>query len=117
MKIHIHKISANALIGIYPQELKTPQTLLISITIELPFPRKTGFEDLEQTVDYDSLTQRVKSFVESNPHGLLEDLAKNLILKVFKEEKLTNVELKIEKPEALKDAETVYLQVNSSEFP
>ena len=64
-------------------------------------------DDLEDTVDYDLLAQKIQAHVETSQYNLIERVAVEVGHLVMAEEMIDSCTLRITKPAALKEAESV----------
>ena len=80
-------------IGVPEAERRAPQRLLISLEMSVDsFPQAAGTDDLERTVNYADVVQRIKSLTTRLPRKLLETLAEEMaydLLTAFPIQKLT----------------------------
>ena len=103
-----------AIIGVHDWERTHPQELIF--TIHLGFnTRPAGFSDqLKDTVDYDALSQRLISFVETSRYELIETLAEACASIILNEFKVSHVMISLQKPGAVQQARTVEIQITRS---
>lgn len=65
-------------VGVPDEERATPQRLTVNVSLTPPIAFSVMGDDLERTVDYDALAQRLKSLAEDHPYRLIETLAHRL---------------------------------------
>lgn len=76
--IHINVLELNCHIGVPEEERLSRQRLTADISLVPPLPFACMEEDLSRTIDYDSLSRRLKEMAEETPGVLLENLAQRL---------------------------------------
>ena len=109
-QLEISGLQVHTQIGIHQWEQKIKQKLLIDITIATEF--SAGNDQLENVIDYDSLSRQVINFVESQPFQLIETVAErvaDLIKAGFKVPELT---VSVSKPGAIPQASNVKVSVH-----
>ena len=79
--------------------------MLIDIRIETDF--SVCNNELEKTIDYAELSQRVTSFVESQAFSLIETVAEKVAALIKEDIKVTKVLVSVSKPHAVKNAANV----------
>jgi len=81
--ISIDKIFCETIIGIYPQELLTPQGVEFSFSFEYDCEQAITTDCIENAVDYATLTQELKAFVSNSKFSLLETLTAEIAKKIL----------------------------------
>lgn len=104
-KIIIKGLKARAVIGVNEDERINPQTITLDIVIKKDLSISAGSDDINDTVDYDVLSTKVNEFVSSSSFFLIEKLAAQTALYIKELAAASEVELKIKKPGALKNAD------------
>ena len=108
--ILIEDLDVECLIGIFDWEREVPQTVRISLA--LPANARAGQTDrIEDAVDYKKIAKAVASLVADSRFQLLETLAESIARMILNDFKLAWVELRIDKPGALRGARLVGLKI------
>ena len=68
-------------------------------------------KDIKSIVDYEKITNKLESLTNSKKYNFLESLAEDSFKEVFEDKRINSVTIKIEKPEAIKNAESVGVEV------
>ena len=97
--------------GYYPKEKIKPQRLRFNIKLELNNKLVFKESDLKTIVDYDKIIQIIYKILDKKIN-FLENLADQIIEGVLKNNKITSIELKIEKLDILKNADSVGIEVS-----
>jgi len=77
--IYVNNILCETIIGIYPDELHTPQKVEFGFSYEYAI----STDSIEDAVDYAVLTDNLKSFVSNCKFSLLETLTTEIAKKVL----------------------------------
>ena len=100
-KVEIRHIQTQAIIGVYEFEQHAPQPLDIDLTLVWDFSKAFHSDDLQDALDYDAITQRVRAFCEASRYQLIEALAGGIISAVMIHYPVEIVGITIRKPQAL----------------
>ncbi|MCY4472332.1 MAG: dihydroneopterin aldolase [Kistimonas sp.] len=103
-KILISDLHLETIIGLYPQERRRPQPLIIDIELGTNFTPVFDSDDLSQTLDYATIKQHVHRLCMDRRFDLLESLAGYLLRNLFASFPALWIRLTIRKPQALQDA-------------
>ena len=99
-------------IGVHDWEKRIRQTVVLDLQLYVDLQPAAQNDDLRQTVDYASVSQRVLEFVDTARYELIESLAEavaGLLLAEFAVQKLT---LRLSKPGAVPQASSVGVEIN-----
>ena len=88
----------------YEFEHEAPQPLVIDLEMETDFSRAFQSDDLNDALDYDAISQKVRAYCEASRFALLEALAGGIIRLVLEQYSVQKVGVLIRKPQALKGA-------------
>ncbi|MBL7686004.1 MAG: dihydroneopterin aldolase [Deltaproteobacteria bacterium] len=110
MFIRIKNLKLKTKIGVYPEERKKPQEIILQIKIELMDDRAGQSDDLSDTLDYDELCQKISLEVEKSEFFLLEKLASHLLDLILENEKTLRAWVEITKLHILKNADAVSVE-------
>jgi len=62
-------------------------------------------------VDYEKIVNKLKKLANEKKYNFLESLAEDSFKKIFEDKRISSVKIKIEKPDAIKNAESVGVEV------
>ena len=110
-KIFIKDLLVRGIIGINPDERERLQDILINITIFINTRRAAQMDDLEYSVSYSDLARRIKSHAEQAARLTVEALAQDLADICLQENGVKKVIVRVEKPEAVKFAGSVGIEI------
>ena len=107
MIIKIENLRLRTIIGVYDWEKKNPQDLVINVTIDFDGRRAGESDSVDDTLDYKAINKKIISFVEANDFNLLERVAVGICDIVFEYPVVRWASVKVEKPGALRFADSV----------
>ena len=86
--------------GVLEHEKVEGQTFLIDLRLETDLAAAGASDDLGQTVDYGSVTQRVHDVVASERWDLIERVAQRIAETVLEDDRVHQVTVTVHKPSA-----------------
>lgn len=110
-KIILNHLRVQAILGIYARERTTPQTVLVSAAVETDTRRAGQSDALEDCLDYEQLANRLKSHTQTAKRQTAEALAEDLAQICLRMPGAQAVTLRVEKPEAYPEAESVGVEI------
>jgi dihydroneopterin aldolase len=115
--VHIRGLRAEAVIGIHDWERDTRQALVIDLELASDNRAAAATDRIEDAVDYAAISSRVVAFVEGSEYQLIETLAERLAEKVMTEFGVAWLRLRLDKPGAVAEADSVGVQIERGEMP
>ncbi len=106
-RIDIHDLHLRCIIGILDWERDKLQDVLIHISLFADFSAAGGSDDIEDTVNYRSLSKKIITLTEASSFHLIESLAEAIAAICLEDEKVLRVRVSVQKPGALRFARTV----------
>ncbi|SVA89028.1 uncharacterized protein METZ01_LOCUS141882, partial [marine metagenome] len=75
-------------------------------------------KDIKSIVDYEKITNKLENLVKNKKYNFLESLAEDSFKEIFEDKRINSVKIKIEKPDAIKNADSVGVEVlkNRSDY-
>ena len=104
----------NEIIGIHKHEKINKQKIIFNIAIDVNQNTIPNENDLSSIVDYEKITNNLKNLAKHKNYNFLESLAEDSFKEIFKDKRINSVKIKIEKPEAIKNAMSVGVEVFKS---
>ena len=112
-KIHIKNLALRTIIGANAWERKKKQDVIINIEMEFD-PRKAAKSDkIQDTLDYKKTKRELIDVVEKSRCKLLEALATKVLRSIMKNQKVLSAHIQIDKPHALRFAESVSIEMKA----
>ena len=99
------------IIGIHEHEKIKKQKIKFNIVMEVNPNTIPDEHDIKSIVDYEKITQKLENLVKTKKYNFLESLAEDSFKEIFEDKRINSVKIKIEKPEAIKNAESVGVEV------
>lgn len=101
-RILIKGIVCQAHLGVTNQEREIPQKVLVDVALFLDLEAAANMDDLQLTVDYSGVVEKVQATVEKNQFRLLEALVQAVCRTLFEDTKIDSVQVSAHKfPESL----------------
>ena len=110
-RIYIRDLALRCIIGLYPEERKTKQDVIINIVLETDLRAAGKSDSLTDTVDYKAIKMRILEFVERSNFKLIESLAEGIAAICLKDIKGHAVTVTIDKPGALRFCRSVAVEI------
>lgn len=110
-RIRICDLLVRCILGINESERREKQDVVINLAICTDL-RKSGKSDrIEDTVDYRALKKRILAMVENSHYFLEEALAEAVAELCLSDPGVRQVEVRVEKPNALRFARSVAVEI------
>jgi FolB domain-containing protein len=110
-KVIIKNLLARGIIGIRDWERKRAQDILINITLFTDTRRAAETDDINDCADYSKVTKKVQAHAESAARFTVEALANDLAKLCLAENNVLKVTVRVEKPGAVRFAESVGVEI------
>ena len=104
----------NEIIGIHKHEKIKKQKIIFNIVIGVDQSTLPDEKNLLSVVDYEKITNKLENLAKNKNYNFLESLAEDSFKIIFKDKRINSVKIKIEKPEAIKNAKSVGIEVFKS---
>lgn len=115
--VKIKNLRLRAVIGINPDELDKPQDIVVNLEMAYDAAAACASDRIADALDYKAVKQRVIAAVEAHPCGLLETLAGRLLDLVLADPLVRRAKVEIDKPHALRFADSVSVTMEKSARP
>jgi len=102
------------IIGIHKHEKIKKQKIKFNIVIDVDQNTLPNEKDITSIVDYEKITNKLKNLAKNKKYNFLESLAEDSFKEIFEDKRINSVKIKIEKPEAIKNADSVGVEVFKS---
>ena len=99
------------IIGIHNHEKIKKQKIKFNIVLDVNQSSLPDEKDIKSIVDYEKITNKLKNLTKNKKYNFLESLAEDSFKQIFEDKRINSVTIKIEKPEAIKNAESVGVEV------
>ena len=98
------------IIGIHEHEKIKKQKIKFNIVLDINQSSVPDEKDIKSIVDYEKITKKIENLTKSKKYNFLESLAEDSFKEIFEDNRINSVTIKIEKPEAIKNTESVGIE-------
>ena len=109
--IIVNKLVIDALIGIHEYEKNKKQKISISLKLKANENFRNINDNIKNVVSYENIVNDIKSFINKGHVGLLETLAEEIFVICFKDKRILEAKIKIEKLEVFSETESVGIEI------
>ena len=106
------------IIGIHEHEKIKKQKIKFNIVVDVNQNTIPDEKDLKSIIDYEKITNKLEKLVKRKKYNFLESLAEDSFKEIFEDKRINSIKIKIEKPDAIKNADSVGVEVlkNRSDY-
>ena len=112
--IFLNDFMIDANIGVYRHEKIKSQPLRINIIAKVKNPKKINDDKLYSVVCYNQISKKIKKIINSGHTILLEKLAEKIFQECFKNKRIQTMKIRLEKLDAIQEAESAGIEVERS---
>ena len=102
------------IIGIHDHEKIKKQKIKFNIVIDVKQNTIPDEKDIRSIIDYEKIITKIENLTKSTQYNFLESLAEDSFKEIFEDKRISSVKIKIEKPDAIKYADSVGVEVFKS---
>ncbi len=113
-RIRVKDLRLRTYIGINEDEILNKQDVLINLTVFYRAIDAVRANDIDTALNYRTLTKAVIAHVENNRFNLLERLTQEILDLVMSRPEVDYAEVEVDKPHALRFAESVSITLAGS---
>lgn len=111
-RIIIRDLMVRGIVGINPDERKNRQDILVNVTMWADTRQAAASDSIDNAVNYRTISKAMIAHIEQSEPYLVERLAADLVQVCFETDpRVQAVELTVEKPGALRFADSVGLTI------
>jgi D-erythro-7,8-dihydroneopterin triphosphate epimerase len=111
-QIQIKDLLLRTIIGINAEERRARQDALINIVLHADARAAGASDDIDDGVNYRTITKRVIKLVEESRFYLVEKLAAEIAATCLEDPRVEAVTVRVEKPDALRFARSVGVEIH-----
>ena len=112
--IRIKNLRLRTYIGIKEDEIINKQDVVVNVKIHYDAAQATGSDQMGDALNYKTITKRIIKLVEDNRFSLLEKLTSDILAIAAEHPWVTYAEAEVDKPHALRFADSVSLCLSCS---
>ena len=112
--IFIKDFIIHEIIGMHDHEKVKKQKIKFNIVIDVNQNTLPNEKDLRSIINYEKITKKLENLVKNKKYNFLESLAEDSFVEIFKDKRISSVKIKIEKPDAIKNASSAGVEIFKS---
>jgi len=112
--VFIKDFIVHEIIGIHDREKVKKQKIKFNIVIDVNQNTIPDEKDIRSIIDYEKIIIKIENLTKSTQYNFLESLAEDSFEEIFEDKRINSVKIKIEKPDAIKNADSVGVEVFKS---
>ena len=99
------------IIGVHEHEKIKKQKIKFNIVLDINQSSVPNEKDIKSIVDYEKITNKLENLTKNKKYNFLESLAEDSFKEIFEDKRINSATIKIEKPDAIKNAKSVGVEV------
>ena len=99
------------IIGFHESEKIKKQKIQFNVVLDIDQRTIPNEKNEKSIVNYEKITKKLEKLTKSKKYNFLESLAEDSFKEVFEDKRINSATIKIEKPEAIKNAKSVGVEV------
>jgi D-erythro-7,8-dihydroneopterin triphosphate epimerase len=111
-RIIISDLGLRCIIGIYPEERREKQDVVINISMYADLSKPGKSDTFEDTIDYKAIKKQIVGLVESSQFFLVEALAEAISRICLAHPAVEQVVVRVDKPGALRFARSAGVEIS-----
>ena len=115
--IRIKNLRLRTYIGFNDDEIKNKQDVVINAVIKYDAHQAAQSDEVENAINYKTVTKSIIRLVENNRYYLLEKLTSDILAIAAEHPWVSWAEVEVDKPHALRFADSVSLSISCSKEP
>lgn len=115
--IFIHGLQCECVIGVWEWEKKITQTLVLDIDLATDITKAAKSDDLQDTLDYKKISDRVMEYAKDNPFDLIETLIERLAEVILSDFDVPWVRIRLDKGGVVKKVKHVGVMIERGTRP
>jgi dihydroneopterin aldolase len=115
--VYIKQLKIDTVIGIFDWEREIKQQVCLDIDMAVDITKAAAGEDIDSTVSYKTVSDRLIEFISQSEFLLVETMAEEIASLLKKEFQLPWMRIRVGKPTAIADASEVGVLIERGERP
>ena len=112
--VFIKDFIIHEIIGIHDHEKTKKQKIKFNIVVDVDQNTLPDEKDIRSIIDYEKITTKLENLTKNKKYNFLESLAEDTFKEIFEDKRINSVKIKIEKLDAIKNADSVGVEVFKS---
>ena len=110
-KIYIRDLLLRCIIGVYPEERRERQEVVVNLEILCDLRAAGRSDDLSESIDYKAVKKAILELAEKSRFQLIEALAEGIAEIVLRDPRAKGVVVTVDKPGALRFARSAAVEI------
>lgn len=110
--IRVKNLRLRTYIGINEDEIKNKQDIVVNIKVHYCADKAVNTDNMDDALNYRTITKKVIALVENNRFSLLEKLTADILAVAAEHDWVTSAEVEVDKPHALRFADSVSMALS-----
>jgi len=112
--IRIKKLLLRTYIGFNDKEIREKQDVIINMTIDIDLSHAIENDVVDGSYNYKIITKNIINLVQDHKFKMLESLTQSILDEIMKYKKVRFAKVEVDKPHALRFAESVSVELEAS---
>ena len=112
--IRIKKLLLRTYIGFNDKEIREKQDVIINMTIDIDLSHAIENDVVDGSYNYKIITKNIINLVQDQKFKMLESLTQSILDEIMKYKKVRFAKVEVDKPHALRFAESVSVELEAS---
>ena len=109
--VFIKDFIIDEIIGFHKYEKIKKQKIKFNIVMDINQNSFPNEKDIKSIIDYEKVTNKLRNLTRRKKYNFLESLVEDSFKEIFEDERIISASIKIEKPDAIKNARSVGVEV------
>jgi dihydroneopterin aldolase len=109
--VYVHGLAVDTVIGIFDWEREIRQKVVLDVEMAVDISPSAATEDIDRTVSYKDVSDRLTQFIEQSEFLLVETMAEEIAGLILAEFAVPFVRIKLGKPDAIANARDVGVMI------
>ncbi|GGA84744.1 dihydroneopterin triphosphate 2'-epimerase [Neiella marina] len=110
--IRVKNLRLRTYIGIKQEEIENKQDVVVNVIINYPADNATESDNMDDALNYRTITKKIIALIESNRFSLLEKLTADVLAIATEHPWVESASVEIDKPHALRFADSVSMSLS-----
>lgn len=115
--VYVHGLAVDTVIGIFDWEREIRQKVVLDVEMAVDISPSAATEDIDRTVSYKDVSDRLTQFIEQSEFLLVETMAEEIAGLILAEFAVPFVRIKLGKPDAIANAHDVGVMIERGQKP
>jgi dihydroneopterin aldolase len=115
--VYVHGLAVDTVIGIFDWEREIRQKVVLDVEMAVDISPSAATEDIDRTVSYKDVSDRLTQFIEQSKFLLVETMAEEIAGLILAEFAVPFVRIKLGKPDAIANACDVGVIIERGQKP